>query len=69
MQPAMPTTPVSETLVNIATALPSPVKIPLARSNPSQHNSSAVMDTSNSNTPIPITAQDRQAEVLTPCRS
>ena len=25
------------------------------------------MDTSNSNTPVPITTQDRQVEVLTPC--
>ena len=37
-----------------------------ARGTPSNGNSSAVMDTSNSNTPIPITMQDRQVEVLTP---
>ena len=41
----------------------------LARSTPSQGNNSAVTDTSNSKTPmpIPIATQDRQVEVLKPC--
>ena len=65
----MPTTSVPETPVNNATAPHSQVKAPLARSTPSQENNSAVMDTSNTNTTMPmqITTQDRQAEVLTPC--
>ena len=43
------------------------VTIPLARSIPSKSNNSSVMNTSNPNTPVPITTQDRQVEVLTPC--
>ena len=69
LQPTMSTTPVPETPVNNAAALHSPVKTPLARSTPSHGNNSAVMDTSNSNTtmPMPITTQGRQVEALTPC--
>ena len=69
LQPTMSTTPVPETPVHNETTLHSPVKTPLARSIPSQGNNCAVMDTSNSNTPVPmpITIQDRQVEVLTPC--
>ena len=71
LQTTMPTTPVPETLVNNATAPHSPVKILLARNTSSQGNSSTVMDTSNTNTPLPmpIATQDtkHQVEVLTPC--
>ena len=31
------------------------------------NNSSTAMDTSNSNTPVPISMQDKQVDVLTPC--
>ena len=59
LQLTMPTTPLQEphTLVTI----------PLARSIPSDSNNSSVMDTSNPNTSVPITMQDRQVEVLTSC--
>ena len=71
LQPTMPRTSVPETLVNNATPPHSPVKAPLARRTPSQGNNSAVMDTSNTNTPLPMpsTMPDRQhrVEVLTPC--
>ena len=63
----MPTTLLPETPVNTATVPHTPVTTPLARGTPSEGNSSAIMDTSNMNTPIPITMQDRQVEVLTPC--
>ena len=71
LQPAMSTTPVPETPINNATAPQSPVKAALARSTSCQGNNSAVKDTPNTNTPLPmpITTQDRQhqVEVLTPC--
>ena len=53
--------------MNIAAVPHMPVTTPAARSVPSKSNISAVMDTSNPNTPIPITMQDRQVEVLMPC--
>ena len=60
------TTPVPETLFNTATMPHTPVQATL-----SQESNSVVMDTSNTNTPlpIPIATQDRQhhVEVLTPC--
>ena len=60
-QPTMSTTAVPETLVNNATAPHTPVKTSLARSTSFQENNSVVMDTSNTNTPMPmpITTQDR----------
>ena len=69
LQPTMSATPVPETPVNNATTPHLPVKAPSARSTPSYGNNSIVMDTSNSNTPMsmPVTTQDRQIEVLTPC--
>ena len=67
LQPTMPSTLLPETPVNTAKELHTPVTTPVARSIPSDSNSSAVMDTSNSNTPVPITMQDREVEVLTPC--
>ena len=67
LQPTMPTTPLPETPVNTATVPHTPVTALLARSIPSDSNNSSVMDTSNPNTPVPITTQDRQVEVLTPC--
>ena len=60
-----------ETQVNTTTGPHTPVTTPPPRSTPSQENNSAVIDTSGTNTPMPIptTAQDRhhQVEVLTPC--
>ena len=56
-----------ETPVNPAIVPNSPLTSPVARSIPSDNNSSAAMDTSNSNTPVPISMQDKQVEVLTPC--
>ena len=67
LQPTVPTTLLPETLVNTAAAPHTPATTPPARITPSQGNSSAVIDTSNSNTYIPIATQDRQVEVLTPC--
>ena len=67
LQPAMSTTLLPEMPVNSATVPHTPVTTPVARSIPSDSNSSAVMDTSNPNTPVPISMQDRQVEVLTPC--
>ena len=67
LQPTMPSTLLPETPVNTATMPHTPVTTPVTRSIPFNSNSSAVMDTSNPNTPVPITMQDRQVEVLTPC--
>ena len=67
LQPAMSTTPLPETPVNSATVPHTPVTTPVARSIPSKSNSSAVMNTSSPNTPVPISMQDRQVEVLMPC--
>ena len=67
LQPTMPTTSVPKTPVNTKTVLHTPVTTPVARSIPSKGNSSAVMDTSNPNTPIPTSIHDRQVEVLMPC--
>ena len=70
-QSTMPTTLLSETPVNVATAPHTPVKTPPARSIPSQGNNSTVIDTSSINTPMPMptTTQDRHdhVEVLTHC--
>ena len=67
LQPTMPSTPLPETPVNTATMPHTPVTTPVTRSIPSNSNSSAVMDTSNPNTPVPITKQDKQVEVCMPC--
>ena len=67
LQPTTPSSPLSETPVNSATVPNIPVTTPVTRSIPSDSNSSAVMDTSNPNTPIPTSMQDRQVEVLIPC--
>ena len=63
----MPSTPLPETPVNTATVPHTPVTTPVARSIPSKSSSSAVMGTSNPNTPIPITMQDRQVEEHMSC--
>ena len=67
LQPAMPTTPLPQMPVNPATVPSTPVASPLARSILHDNSSHTVMDTSNSNSPVPITSQDRQVEVLMPC--
>ena len=67
LQPTMPGTPLPETQVKPTTLPHIPVTTPVTRSIPSNSNSSAVMDTSNPNTPVPITMQDKHVEVLTPC--
>ena len=67
LQPTMPTTLLPETPVNTDTVPHTPVTNPVARSIHSKSNSSAVMDTSNPNTPVPITMQDRQVEALMLC--
>ena len=67
LQPATTTTPLPETPVNSATVQHTPVTIPVARSIPSDSNSSAVMDTSNCSTPTHTSMQDKQVEVLMPC--
>ena len=67
MQHAMPTTPLPETPINSATVPHTPVTSPVARSIPSDSKGSPVMDTSNPSMPAPISMQDKQVEVLTPC--
>ena len=63
----MPTTPLPEMPVNPATVPSTPVNSPLARSILPDNSSHAVTDTSNSNSPVAISTQDKQVEVLTPC--
>ena len=67
LQPAMSMTPLPEIPMNPATVPHTPVTTLEFRSTPSNSNSSAVMDTSNPNTLVPIFMQDRQVEVLMPC--
>ena len=67
MQPTIPTTPLPETPVNIATALHTPTTTPPARGAPSKSSRSAVTSTSNPNTPIPTNTKDGQIEVLPTC--
>ena len=67
LQPTMPTTLMPETPVNTETVPHTPVTTLVARSIPSEGNSSAVIDNSNPNTPVSTSIQDRQVEVLTPC--
>ena len=63
----MPSTALPETPGNTTTMPHTPVTMPVTICIPSDSNSSAVMDTSNPYTPVPITMQDRQVEVLIPC--
>ena len=65
LQLTMPTTLLPETSVNPAKAPSTPVSTPLARSILPDNSSHAVTDISNSNSPIAISTQDKQAEVLT----
>ena len=67
LQPTLPSTPLPETPVNTATVPHIPATIPVTRSIPSFSSRSAVMDTSNPSTPVPITIKDRHVEVLMPC--
>ena len=67
LQPTLLTTPLPEIPVNTVIMPHTPVTILAAKSIPSKSNSSAVMDTSNLNIPIPVTMQDRHVEVLMPC--
>ena len=67
LQPSMPTTPLTETPVNSATVPSMPTASPLARSVLSDNTSHTVTDTSNPNSSVLTSLQDRQIEVLTPC--
>ena len=67
LQPAMLTTLLPETPVNPATVPSTPLASPLARSILHDDSSHTVTDTPNSNCPVPISSQDRQVEVFTPC--
>ena len=62
----MSTTLLPETPVNPATVPHSPATSLVAKSILSD-NSSTVMNTSNPNTPVPISTLDKQVEVLLPC--
>ena len=66
MQPTMSTTMLPEMPVNSVTVPHTPVATLVAKSIPDS-NSSAVTDTSNPNTPVPISMQDKLVEVLMPC--
>ena len=67
LQPTMSMTLLPETPVNPATVPNFPIASLLARSIIPDKSSYAVTDTSNTNTPVPISSQDRQVEVLMPC--
>ena len=67
LQPTMPTTPLPETPLNPATVPSMPTASPLARSVLPDNTSHAVTDTSNPNSPVLTSSQDRQVEVLMPC--
>ena len=67
LQPTMPTTLLPEMPVNPATVPSTPVSSPLGRSILPDNSSHTVTDTSNSSSPIAISTQDKQAEVLTLC--
>ena len=66
LESGMPTTLLPEMPVNPATVPSTPVASTLARSILPDNSSSAVTDTSNSNSPVPILTQDRQVKVLMP---
>ena len=67
LQPAMPTTPLPETPVNSATVPSMPTASLLARRVLPHNTSHTVTDTSNPNSPVPTSLQDRQVEVFMPC--
>ena len=67
LQPTTPSSPLPKTPVNSSTVPNTPVTTPVTKRIPSDSSSSAVMNTSNPNTPLPTSIQDRQVEVLTPC--
>ena len=67
LHPTISATPLPETPVNPAMVPNLPITSPVARSIHPDNNSSAAMDTSNSNTPVPISMQDKEVEVFTPC--
>ena len=67
LQPAMPVTPLPETPVNLATVPSLPITSPLAKCILPDNSSHTVTDTSNPNSPAPISLQDRQVEVFMPC--
>ena len=67
LQPTMSITPLPESPVNPATVPHTPVTTTVPRSIPCDSTSSVVMDTSNPNTPVPISMQYKQVEVLMPC--
>ena len=52
---------------NSATIPSSPIALPLAGSILPDNSNYAVTDTSNPNTPVPISSKDREVEVLIPC--
>ena len=63
----MPTTPLPETPVNPATVPSMPTTSPLDRSVLPDNTSHAVTDTSNHNSSVQTSLQDRCIEVLMPC--
>ena len=67
LQPTMLMTLLSETPLNPATVPSLPCASPLGRSILPDNSSHTVMDTSNPNSPVPISSQVRQVEVLMPC--
>ena len=66
-QPTMPTTPLPEMPTNPATIPSTPVNSPLARSILPDNSSHVATVTPNSNSPVVISAQDKQVKTLTPC--
>ena len=66
LQTAMSTNPLPETPANPTIVPSTPVASPLGRSILPDNNSHAVTDMSNPNSPVPISSQDKQVEVLTP---
>ena len=67
LQPAMPTTLLPETPVNPATVPSTPAASPLVISVLPDNTSHTVTDTSNPNSPVLTSSQDRQVEMLMPC--
>ena len=63
----MPTTLLAEMPVNLAAVPSTPIASPLARSILPDNSSHTVTDTSNSNSPVPISSQNKQVEVFMPC--
>ena len=65
--PTMSSNLLQETPANPGTVPSTPAASPLARSILPDNNSHTVTDTSNPNSPVPISSQDKQVEVITPC--